>query len=182
MHSTRSILASAILIMTMLPIQTGMAQARQNLALSRVIYNTMKTSAKPQGELKAKIDALDKELAEASRLGQTGEVRRLLAKGTALLSGREWTDALEFSKSLVLRAPEVFIDSTQPYLVRLEQIYPSRLLLASPPTARVSLHKPQRLGRLVQAGEKIRDLATLDAVLSARLCLLSRFRRGCTSA
>jgi predicted esterase len=164
MHLKRSIQAIAILIATMLPIPIGMAQARQTLALAHVIYNTMKTTARPQGELKAKIDAIDQELGEASRLGRTGEVRRLLSKGTALLSGREWTDAIEFSKSLVLRAPEVFIDSGQPYLVRLEQIYPSRLALASSPTARVSLHKPQRLGRLVQAGEKIRDLATLDAV------------------
>ncbi len=156
--------ALAVLIAGTLFVQQGMAQARQNLALARVIYNTMKTTTKPQGELKEKIDALDKELAEATRVGRTGEVRRLLAKGMALLSGKEWTDALEFSNSLVVRAPEVFVDSTQPYVVRLEQIYSPKPALTAPPTARVSLHKPRRAGRLVQAGDKIRDLAKVDIV------------------
>ena len=57
------------------------AQARQNLALARVIYNTWKATVKPEGELKAQIDALDKELADAYAAGRTGEIRRLFAKG-----------------------------------------------------------------------------------------------------
>jgi poly(3-hydroxybutyrate) depolymerase len=141
------------------------AQARQNLALGRVMYNTMKATAKPQGELKAALDALDKELADASRAGRMGEVRRLLTKGVTLLSKREWTDALEFSTSLVLRAEEIYIDPGRPYAIRLEQIYVPRVRLAGSLTAKVSLHKPGRtaLGAY-QAAEKIKDLAVREGV------------------
>jgi len=143
---------------------SAIGQARPNLGLQRVIYNTMKTMAKPQGELKDKLDAVDKEMAEAARTGRTGEVRRLLAKGTTLLSGREWTDVLEFSNSLVLRAEEVCVDSSLPYTVRLEQTYAPRVQLSGPLTVRLTLHKPGRAQWSVQAGEKVKDLEQQDGV------------------
>src|SRR6266481_10000921 len=92
------------------------AQALTSLASVRVGYTTRKNTVKPQGELKAQIDALDAQIAEASRLGKTGELRRLFAKGIALLNGRPWTDAIEFSSSLVLRTDRVVVDSSKPYL------------------------------------------------------------------
>jgi len=79
------------------------AQALTSLASVRVGYTTRKNTVKPQGELKAQIDALDAQIAEASRLGKNGELRRLFAKGIALLNNRPWTDAVEYSNSLVLR-------------------------------------------------------------------------------
>ena len=117
----------------------SIAQAPPNLALARVRYNSLKNSAKPDGELKARIDALDKQIADAARLGQTSEVRRLLAKGTALLNGRGWTDADDYDQSLLLRTDRVFVDSSMPYTVRLEQAYAPSLQLTSAPTARVGL-------------------------------------------
>ena len=81
-----------------------MAQALPNLAVLRVRYNAARTAARPEGDLKAQLDALDKEIAEALRVGRNGEVRRLLARGTTLLDGREWTDVEDFRHSLVLRA------------------------------------------------------------------------------
>jgi predicted esterase len=77
---------------------------------------------KPEGELKAQIDQIDKEIDAASRAGRLGDVRRLYAKGMALLAGRPWTDADEYQATLVLRTDRVFVDSSQPYRVRLEQI------------------------------------------------------------
>ena len=62
-------------------------QALTSLASVRVGYTTRKNTVKPQGELKAQIDALDAQIAEAGRLGQSGELRRLYAKGIALLGG-----------------------------------------------------------------------------------------------
>jgi poly(3-hydroxybutyrate) depolymerase len=115
------------------------AQAPPNLALARVRYNTLKTSVKPEGELKLQIDAIDTEIAEAVRLGQTAQVRRLMAKGSALLGKRTWTDEDDFDQSLVLRAERVFIDSSMPYVVRLEQSFAPALALTSPLTARASL-------------------------------------------
>src|SRR6266699_1769752 len=97
-------------------------QALTSLASVRVGYVTRKDTVKPQGELKTQIDALDAQIAEASRLGKNGELRRLFAKGIALLNNRPWTDATEFSSSLVLRTDRGVVDSSQPYLVRLEQI------------------------------------------------------------
>ena len=117
----------------------ALAQAPPNLASARVRYNSLKNSAKPSGDLKEQIDAIDKELAEASRLGQTSQVRRLLAKGTALLQGRTWSDADDFDQSLVLRTDRVFVDSSVPYAVRLEQVYAPAIELTSPLSARVSL-------------------------------------------
>ncbi|HEV3139959.1 MAG TPA: hypothetical protein VGY57_05565, partial [Vicinamibacterales bacterium] len=85
----------------------GWTQALTSLASVRVGYNTRKNTVKPEGELKAQIDALDAQIAEATRLGRTGELRRLLAKGNVLLSGRQWTDALDYGGSLVLRTDHV---------------------------------------------------------------------------
>src|SRR4029077_14401619 len=99
---------------------TAMPQALTNLASVRVGYTTRKNTVKPQGELKAQIDALDAQIAEASRLGKSGELRRLYAKGLTLLAGRPWTDAAEYSSSLVLRTDRVVADSGRPYTFRLE--------------------------------------------------------------
>src|SRR5437899_9264953 len=90
------------------------AQALTSLASVRVGYVTRRNTVKPQGELKAQIDALDAQIAEASRLGRNGELRRLFAKGITLLAGRPWTDAAEYSSSLVIRTPRVVVDSSKP--------------------------------------------------------------------
>src|SRR5712675_1942202 len=114
--NARLLAASACLsLCTLLPAPAG-AQALTSLSSVRVGYTTRKNTVKPQGELKAQIDALDAQIAEATRLGKTGELRRLFAKGMALLNGRPWTDAIEFSSSLVLRTDRVVVDSSKPYL------------------------------------------------------------------
>ena len=115
------------------------AQAPPNLSSARVRYNSLKNSTKPDGELKAQIDAIDKEIAEASRLGQISQVRRLIAKGTALLQGRGWSDADDYDQSLVLRTDRVFVDSSVPYTVRLEQVYAPSIELTSALSARAAL-------------------------------------------
>src|SRR5512141_616622 len=102
---------------------TAWTQALTSLASVRVGYTSRKNTVKPQGELKAQIDALDAQIAEATRLGKTGELRRLFAKGAALLGDDPWTETYEYSRSLVLRTPRVVVDSSKPYEVRLEQIY-----------------------------------------------------------
>ena len=56
-------------------------QSLPNLALTRLNYTVTKRRVNPQGELKAKIDAVDSQLASATSQGQTGEVRRLIANG-----------------------------------------------------------------------------------------------------
>lgn len=80
------------------------AQALPNLNSLSVRYNSQKTSAKPEGELKSQLDEVDKAIAEARRTGSNAEVRRQLAKGMALLNKETWTPALDFRNSLVLRA------------------------------------------------------------------------------
>src|SRR6059036_3187638 len=89
------------------------AQALTSLASVRVGYVTRKNTVKPQGSLKAQIDALDAQIAEAARLGRTGELRRLYAKGVALLNGRPWTDEADFAASLVVRTSHVVADSAK---------------------------------------------------------------------
>ncbi len=142
------------------------AQPRPNLALSRVIYFTLKSQVKLQGDLRDKIAALDKDMAEAARAGRTGEVPPPAGQRVVLLSGREWTDELEFSASLVLRAEETYADSGRPYTVRVEQICAPKIALSDPLAVRLSLHKPGRpgYGLGLQTGEKVRDLAAVDGV------------------
>jgi len=142
----------------------GFAQARQPLALTRVIYNTRKATVKPQGELKEKIDALDREITEAARMGKSGEMRRLMAKGLALLSGKEWDQNLEFSNSLILRTEAVCVDSSEPYTVRLEQVYAPRVELQVSLNARISIHKIERGEGNIRTGEKVKDLGLWEAV------------------
>jgi predicted esterase len=156
--------ALTVLLIATASAAVAAAQARPNLAIVRLIYNSAKSQANPQGELKEKLAVIDKGLAEAMRMGRTAEIRRLLAHGQTLLAGREWTDELDYSNSLVLRSEEVYLDSTRPAAVRIEQIYVPRLLLNGALTARVSLHRPQRTALGFQPGDKVKDLATRDDV------------------
>ena len=57
----------------------ALPQALTSLASVRVQYMTRKNTVKPEGDLKAQIDALEAQIAEAGRLGKTGELRRLYA-------------------------------------------------------------------------------------------------------
>lgn len=132
------------------------AQALPNVNLTRVLYNTRKATVKPVGELKAQVDAVDAAIAEATTLGQTGEVRRQVARGLALLDGRTWTEALDYQHSLVLRAERTVVDTTAPYTVRLEQIYRPTIALSPALTVEVRLMR-----RVAAAGAAA---PTLDVV------------------
>ena len=145
------------------------AQALTSLSSVRVGYVTRKNTVKPQGELKAQIDALDAQIAEASRLGKSGELRRLFAKGIALLNNRPWTDAVEYSTSLVLRTDRVVVDSSKPHLVRLEQIYTPSIALERALTAKVALYKrpsgpPPAPGTPLPPPELVKELGTFEGV------------------
>ena len=160
---------SALLLIILAPALSG-AQALTSLQSLRVGYNSRKATVRPEGELKVQIDAVDRELAEATRIGRTGEIRRLLAKGTALLAGRPWTDAADYTSSLVLRSEKVVVDSTRPYLVRLEQIYSPSIQLERSLTAKVSLRaRPVPAaggGQGQQAGPPpvVKELGVFDGV------------------
>jgi poly(3-hydroxybutyrate) depolymerase len=117
------------------------AQALPGFSSLRVTYNTRKATVKPDGELKAQIDAVDREIAAAVQSGDMGEARRQLARGMALLSGTSWTPALDYQNSLVIRTERTVIDSAEPYAARLEQIYKPAIELSPAITARVSLMK-----------------------------------------
>jgi hypothetical protein len=136
---------------------TAAPQALPNMASVRVRYNTQKATVQPQGELKAMIDELDQQIAAASKLGQVGELRRLFAKGTTLLAGREWTDALDFANSLAIRSDRVVVDSAHPYVVRLEQIRGDDAVCAlvhevERIRAHVSPNPPMKISRRLSGG------------------------------
>src|SRR5262245_15108957 len=148
---------------------TAAPQALPNLSSVRVRYNTQKATVRPEGELKAKIDDLDKQIAEASRLGRVGELRRLFAKGTTLLAGREWTDELDFTNALAIRSDRVVVDSTHPYVVRLEQIYMPAAQLEQSLTAHATLRKRAQQGAQGAPGgqaaaEVVKDFGKVDGI------------------
>ncbi|MFA5909087.1 MAG: PHB depolymerase family esterase [Vicinamibacterales bacterium] len=136
-HVSRTIVVAALVMVPSL----AAAQALPNISSLSVRYNTRKATVKPQGELKAQIDAVDKEIAAANRLGRIGEVRRQIAKGMTLLDGQPWTPALDFQNSLALRSERTVIDSSVPYALRLEQIYSPSMELTPALSAKVVLRK-----------------------------------------
>src|SRR5262245_57642244 len=121
--SMKTRIVSAAVAVTLFTPAVALTQALTSLASLRVGYTTRKNTVKPQGELKAQIDALDAQIADAQRLGRSAELRRLFAKGNTMLAGRPWTDEIDFATSLVIRTAGVVADSTKPYVFRLEQIY-----------------------------------------------------------
>src|SRR4051812_20477381 len=132
----------ALLAVLVLAVPTGvLAQAQTSLSSLRVGYTSRKNTVKPTGELKAQIDQIDRDLADATRLGRTGEIRRLVAKGMALLNDRPWTPEIEFATSVVIRTGTVVADSSKPFTLRLEQIYAPALALQAPLTAHVQLRE-----------------------------------------
>jgi len=141
------------------------AQALPNVNLTRVLYNTRKATVKPEGELKAQVDAVDAAIAEATKLGQTGEVRRQIARGLALLDGKAWTPALDYQHSLVLRAERTVVDTTVPHTVRLEQIYRPAIELTPALSVDVRL---MRRAAVASAGAPaltvVRELGTFDGL------------------
>src|SRR5262245_47404308 len=116
-------LTVTLLVMQLATTATASGQARDTVASMRTRYNTVKTQAKPEGELKKKFDAIDAQITRAAQLGRSGELRRLYAQGIALAGGREWSPELEFTTSLALRTERVFLDAAKAVSFRLEQIY-----------------------------------------------------------
>ena len=164
---TRALAAALSLALCALAPADAVAQALTSLASVRVGYTSRKNTVKPQGELKAQIDTIDTQIAEAARLGKSGELRRLFAKGLALLNGTPWTDALDYSRSLVLRTPRVVVDSSKPYTVRLEQIYAPSLALQNTVAAHMTLRRrpaPPAPGQQPQEPPLVKDLGTFDGV------------------
>ncbi len=167
-------------LVTALP-TPGFSQALTSMASVRVGYNTRKASVNPQGELKAQIDEIDRQIADAQRLGQNAQMRRLMAKGTTLLSGREWTDALDFSTSLALRTEHVIADSTKPYPVRVEQLYAPSIELSRPLTVQARLRQRPAAAQGGRAGARRGRQGTRDvrerAARPSRVAVRARPRR-----
>ncbi|MEO8619689.1 MAG: PHB depolymerase family esterase [bacterium] len=151
------------LILTLAPALAS-AQALTNITSLFVSYSSRKVTTKPSGELKTRLDSLDAELLAANRRGQTGEVRRLLAKGNVLLSGRAWTDVADYNASLLLRTDRVVVESQQPYTVRLEQLYSPSIDLPRSLTAHATLvSRPPGAGPSTPA-TVVKDFGTRDGV------------------
>ena len=120
------------------------AQALPNINSLSVRYNSQKTAAKAEGELKAQLDEVDKAIADARRAGNNGEMRRQFAKGMALLNKEAWTPALDYRHSLALRSDRTVIDSSAPYTFRIEQIYRPSIELTPALTTKVSIRPRTR--------------------------------------
>jgi predicted esterase len=149
------------------PVGLVYAQALPNINSLSVRYNSLKTAAKPDGELKTQMDEVDKAIADARRTGNLGEVRRQIAKGLALLNKDAWTPQLDYRNSLVLRSERTVIDSAAPYAMRIEQIYRPSIDLSANITTKVRVRK--RVPRQPQEGvaatpPPARELGTFDGV------------------
>jgi predicted esterase len=117
----------------------ALAQAAPNTNLALIGWTALKNRVRPQGELAAQVATIDSTIRQAAQRGHTAEVRRHIARGTALLNGREWADTSDYRQSLVLRTDHVFVDPTQPWSVRLEQTYAPSIVVVGALTARATL-------------------------------------------
>jgi predicted esterase len=149
------------------PVGLAYAQALPNINSLSVRYNALKTAAKAEGELKAQLDEVDKAIGEARRTGNTGEVRRQIAKGLVLLDKGTWTPQLDYRSSLALRSERTVIDSVAPYAMRIEQIYRPSVDLSANLTTRIRIRKrvaPARAGAAAPPAPVPRELGTFDDV------------------
>ncbi|HEX6162275.1 MAG TPA: alpha/beta fold hydrolase [Vicinamibacterales bacterium] len=148
------------------PTSPAYAQALPNINSLSVRYNSLKTAAKAEGELKAQLDAVDKAIADARRGGNTGEVRRQIARGMTLLNKEAWTPQADFRASLALRSERTVVDSTVPYAIRLEQIYRPAIELSPALTAKMSIRKRVPAARsgdaAAEAAAKAAALQTIE--------------------
>jgi predicted esterase len=168
----RKSLALLVGLLACSPVGLVYAQALPNINLLSVRYNSQKTAAKPDGELKTQIDEVDKAIADARRTGNLGEVRRQIAKGLALLNKDAWTPQLDYRNSLVLRSERTVIDSAAPYAMRIEQIYRPSIDLSANITTKVRIRKrvpPAPAGAPAAAAQApalqtARELGTFDGV------------------
>ena len=140
------------------------AQALTSITSLYVTYATRKVSANPTGELKLRLDTLERDLFSANRVGRTGEVRRLLAKGNALLSARPWTDVTDFNASLLLRSDRVVVESQKPYAVRLEQLYTPTIELTRTLSAHATLVQRMVTPGAAPTTTTVKDLGVFDGV------------------
>ena len=138
MVNTLRSFARASVLVALVPALTQ-AQALTSLTSLYVSYSSRKVTANPTGELKARLDSVDLALFAANRLGHTGEVRRLLAKGNVLLAGQPWTEVADYAASLLLRTDRVVVESQRPYTMRLEQLYTPSIDLTRALTAHATL-------------------------------------------
>lgn len=154
--------ARVLFLLALVPV-VAVAQALPNANSLRVGYNARKNRVNPQGELRLRLDSVDRAVAEAVRLGQLGELRRQIAKGLTLLDGEEWTPALDYHGSLVLRSDRTILDGSKPWSMRLEQIYAPAIVLSPSIAATVSI-RPRPAGRQGDSLPAARVLATVDGL------------------
>ncbi len=141
------------------------AQALTSITSLYVTYASRKVSANPTGEVKARLDSLERDMFAANSAGRTAEVRRLLAKGNAVLSGRPWTDVADYGASLLLRADRVVVESQQPYAMRLEQLYAPGIALARSLSAHATLVlRSQGSGGVPVTSTVVKDFGVVDGV------------------
>lgn len=140
------------------PAGLALAQALPNINSLSVRYNSLKAAAKPDGELKAQLDDVDKAIADARRGGNSGEVRRQLAKGFVLLDKQAWTPQSDYRSSLALRSERTVVDSSALYALRLEQIYRPAIELSPALTTKVTIRKR------VAPAPQTHELGTFDGV------------------
>ena len=155
---------NVVVLLALLVASDSFAQALPNINLLSVRYNSLKTAAKPEGELKAQLDEVEKAIAGARRSGNTGELRRQFAKGMALLRKEAWTPALDYRHSLVVRAERTVVDSTSPLTFRLEQIYRPATEVSPALVAKVSIRKRATPGAAPSEAAPARELATFDGL------------------
>jgi len=168
----RTILLICVVVFSgsQLPV-TAAAESLPSLMMLNLFYTGMKGRVDDEA-VRKQIEEVDKALWTTFRSGRMGEIRRLLAQGMSLASGDGWSDRQDFDASLVARADTAFIDPSQPVMVRLSQIFPSKLSGNTRTVVHIALHEQARwarggeqIGKKLEEYEKVADVG-LDLIES----------------
>ena len=99
--------------------------------------------------------------------GKTGEARRKLHQGMALLHGWQWTPREEFASSLVMRTASAVFDPAWPFSVHVSQAFPAVFFFSAGPRLRLSVHAATPLAQgTTRLGAKLRDLGSAGGMRS----------------
>jgi len=144
--------------------QWAWAQARPSVSQLYVQFRAARNQARPSGELAQRLAELEKRAIEAYRQGWSGEARRWLAQGLAMVEGKPWSAVDDYRASLVLRTDTTVADPSQPFHGRLGQIYRPDYVPQSELSLELRLEKPRQLSRTSQPGEVIKRFPRLYGV------------------
>lgn len=143
-------------------------QSRRELMGLMVQYRTTLRTTRAVDAAKQQAEKIMNEAMPLFLDGRTGELRRRMSQGMALMHGLPWTPREEYAASLVLRTNMTIFDPSRPLLAELGQVYPCDYKYKAEPVVRLSLKRGNAVVRQLGTFSDVpRDLIDEPLALDA---------------